>query len=1014
MTDAPREIGEASGDRDPVEVLADEFARRLRDGEHPSVHEYAEQYPDLADSIRVLFPTIAMMERAGERTDPSGGASRPPTDGFQLDREVVGDFRILREIGRGGMGVVYEAQQQSLNRRVALKVLCPAVSRSPRQLRRFRREAEAAARLHHTNIVPVFGVGEDAGLHFYAMQLIDGVSFGDILDVLLTSGEGDWPIAEAPGGDGEAGSAGFTVTEAASALLRRTARSRVRARGVSSDSASADCFVTRGLGVGPGEGGPDAPDASPRRVPAGELLRDLPEYWRRVAKIGISVARALGYSHEQGILHRDIKPSNVLLDRKGIVWVADFGLAKPADGEGVTNPGDVVGTIRYMAPEQFNGLADARSDIHSLGLMLYELLTLRPAYATARHGHLIRQKMTAPPPPPRSIVPEVPRDLETIVLKACAIAPDHRYPRAEDLEADLKRYLEGRPIRARRVSVAEKLWRWARRNPVTAALSTSTMLLLLTAAVVFAVGKYRTDRALGLLAVEKARVEREKTRVESERAKAVRASDLLAAEKQRVESERAKAVAAGARATREYARAEANLRGAVAAFEQIMRNIASRGVPKSFAPEEGEAARAVTPADVALLETLLAFFDEFADRNVADLQVESARARRRVGDIQKQLGRFGDAEDNYREALDAYCAHAEKSGEAAAYLVERARILADIADLRSRRGNAATAALAYQDARRLLESVGSGAPADVRFELAKTLTLKASIGVPAGVRPKPFTGPSGRLRMRGMARGGRRRLDAGAETLGPWAAQQSGDCEHALEILSDLLAGDPNNPDYRLARARAHRARALLDVRDDDSAAAAQSLQAAVEQLERLTTDLPAAARFRYELADTLRTPIGKDDGAADRVRRAVALSAKLLAGHPEVPEYQALAGDCLSYQAVLQAEAGDLADAAKSYERAIAYQKPVADRFEAAVLPQWAYVQSLTGLVEVHTRRRQMALARSRLNEAIDRLESLPDRSSGVWSGARMLADLKQWRLRLRGPLPIPPAKKNGPQPGR
>jgi serine/threonine protein kinase len=200
-----------------------------------------------------------------------------------------------------------------------------------------------------------------------------------------------------------------------------------------------------------------------------------------VARIGIQVAEALEYAHGQGILHRDIKPSNLLQDLHGTVWVSDFGLAKAAtEGGNLTHTGDLVGTLRYMAPERFDGRADARSDLYSLGLTLYEFLVHQPAFRATDRNKLIRQVMHEDPPPPRQLNPEIPRDLETIVRKAMARDPGHRYQTAAELAADLQRFVEDRPIRARPVTGAERLWRWGRRNPLVAGLVAGIALALLS------------------------------------------------------------------------------------------------------------------------------------------------------------------------------------------------------------------------------------------------------------------------------------------------------------------------------------------------------------------------------------------------------------------------------------------------------------------------------------------------------------------------------------------------------
>ncbi len=194
----------------------------------------------------------------------------------------------------------------------------------------------------------------------------------------------------------------------------------------------------------------------------------------------MQVADALAHAASQGILHRDIKPSNLLLEETGNVWVTDFGLAKADDGDNLTHTGDIVGTLRYMAPERFNGQGDLRSDVYSLGLTLYELLALRPAFDETDRNKLVKQVMHDEPVRPRKLNQAVPRDLETVVLKAIARDPAHRYQTPAEMADDLKRFVEDRPVRARRISSAEKLWRWCRRNPLVSGMAAAVVLALTT------------------------------------------------------------------------------------------------------------------------------------------------------------------------------------------------------------------------------------------------------------------------------------------------------------------------------------------------------------------------------------------------------------------------------------------------------------------------------------------------------------------------------------------------------
>jgi hypothetical protein len=202
-----------------------------------------------------------------------------------------------------------------------------------------------------------------------------------------------------------------------------------------------------------------------------------------VARIGAQVAEALAYAHEQGILHRDIKPSNLLVDANGGVWITDFGLAKATTEDNLTDSGDMVGTLRYMAPEQLRGWADPRSDVYSLGITLYELLALRPALIATDRAQLMSQVLSVKPTPLRKLCRGVPFDLETVIEKAMSKEPTQRYACASELGADLRRFLAGEPIKARRATLGKWLWLWARRNPLVAALLVSLLVILPTALV---------------------------------------------------------------------------------------------------------------------------------------------------------------------------------------------------------------------------------------------------------------------------------------------------------------------------------------------------------------------------------------------------------------------------------------------------------------------------------------------------------------------------------------------------
>jgi WD40 repeat protein len=228
---------------------------------------------------------------------------------------------------------------------------------------------------------------------------------------------------------------------------------------------------------------------------SGSTARKL-TYWQSVARVGVQVADALAYAHKQGVVHRDVKPSNLLLDLAGTVWVTDFGLAKADDQQNLTHTGDIIGTLRYMPPEAFDGKADARGDIYSLGLTLYELAALRPAFDEKERNKLIKQVTGGEPEAVGRVRKGVPRDLETIIHKATDREPARRYQKAEELADDLRRFLDDQPVRARRISSVERVTRWARRNPGVASSLASVVAIFLTAFVLVSWSYWRAEDAL--------------------------------------------------------------------------------------------------------------------------------------------------------------------------------------------------------------------------------------------------------------------------------------------------------------------------------------------------------------------------------------------------------------------------------------------------------------------------------------------------------------------------------------
>ena len=461
---------DAVSQAEPIAVIAEEFAEELRAGKSPTVEEFASRYPEHADDIRDLLPTLVVMEQARE-IDASDAQVEASEAGPSMIGRQLGDYLIMREVGRGGMGVVYEAEQISLGRRVALKVLPESALATPNQRTRFEREAKAAGALHHSNIVPVFGVGMSDGISYFVMQFIQGLGLDEVLQELkrMRTQQGNeipateraatfvseaslvQPSAQRIALAKNVNATGATL-DTSTAAEQRAAKETTQAHNdTSTDNLVQDLFS----GVTSQSSGWQSRDSS------GSVSSRTDSYWRSVGNIGVQTASALHYAHEQGITHRDIKPGNLLLDLQGTIWITDFGLAKASDQQDITHTGDILGTLRYMPPEGFEGRSDARSDVYSLGVTLYELVTLRPAFQNSDRRQLMREIAEGSLQP---IGKTVPKDLATIIQKACEREVGDRYQSAKMLAEDLQRFLRDEPILARRPTPYERLVRWSRRN----------------------------------------------------------------------------------------------------------------------------------------------------------------------------------------------------------------------------------------------------------------------------------------------------------------------------------------------------------------------------------------------------------------------------------------------------------------------------------------------------------------------------------------------------------------------
>jgi WD40 repeat protein/tRNA A-37 threonylcarbamoyl transferase component Bud32 len=409
---------------DELDAIVEEILNQIRHGRRPSLSVLQARYPKWADELTDLLPTLLFAEKLepspltsdiARQSNALGSASinpsehSPPNSSADEYPTELGDYELLSELGRGGMGIVFSARQKSLDRIVAIKVLARHLARNAKLVERFHREAHSAARLHHKNIVPVYDHGTSNGVSWYAMQQIDGESLNESVE-------------------------------------------RMRA--------AHESFA-------------GAESGSKSRHPLAD--------YKRLAEIARDAAYALDYAHQHGIIHRDIKPGNLILDQNETIWITDFGLARLDSESQLTQAGDIVGTLRYVAPEQLDGVTAPSCDIYGLGVTLYEIATLRPAWSSDAQGQILEQVRRESVTPPRRIKADVPRDLERIILKAMAREPKDRYASARELGDDLNRFCNDLPIKARVPAVWEQAIRWSRKNRLTAS---AILISLLLAAVV--------------------------------------------------------------------------------------------------------------------------------------------------------------------------------------------------------------------------------------------------------------------------------------------------------------------------------------------------------------------------------------------------------------------------------------------------------------------------------------------------------------------------------------------------
>jgi serine/threonine protein kinase/tetratricopeptide (TPR) repeat protein len=773
-----------------------EYLDALRAGRRPDRAQLLAEHPDIAAALAECLDGLEFIHAAASQLHRSAGdpvaargplasSAAAPTD--LLPSTPLGDYRIVREIGRGGMGIVYQAEQLSLGRPVALKVLPGAFALDPRQRQRFKNEAEAAAGLHHSNIVPVHAVGFERGVHYYVMQLIDGQSVAELIRELRQHAGREVAPTRQPGSDTAPGLAAGLSTE------RSTRR--------------------RG-------------------------------FFHTVARLGVQAALALEHAHQLGIVHRDVKPANLLVDAQAHLWVTDFGLAHVLGDAQLTMTGDLVGTLRYMSPEQALGRRahlDPRTDVYSLGATLYELLTLEPVFPGRDRQELLRQIATEDPRPPRRLGPAIPMDLENIVLKAMSKEPEGRYATAQDLADDLRRFLEDRPIKAQKPGLGQQAARWARRHRA----------VVVSAAVILVVASVALALSMVLIHV------------------AHRSAEQKALEQ------------------RDAARR---------AVDDMYTDVAERWLEQE--PQMEEVQR-------EFLLKALRYYEDFAQEQRSDpaVRLATALAYRRVGDIQQKLGDFASAEPAYTEAIGLLARLADDFPARPEYRTALGHCHHNLGELLRQVKRGEEAERAYRRAAALREQLVEEAPASLqcRHDLAATTT---ALGRALHGCGRPQDAERQYRQALDLLEGGAVARNAAPQTL--LATTQShladlhwsrGQLARARQMLEKAIGHQrlalklrPRHPVYRkdlvVQLASLGRTRARLGELTEAEEAYRQALPVA----EKLAEDFPRIPRYRSDLAglhqgvgDVLLAR-GRREDARNAYAQVIAIRKQLVRDFPASP----------------------------------------------------------------------------------------------------------------------------------
>ncbi|MEO1497994.1 MAG: protein kinase [Planctomycetota bacterium] len=835
-----------------VEVL-DRYVAALDSGTAPPADELLAAHPDLADELAECLEGVEAIHQAVKTARAEEPAKQAAPSASHEAPQQIGDYAIRREIGRGGMGVVYEAEEGALRRRVALKVLPFAAVLDQKQIARFRNEAQAAAQLHHPHIVPVFSIGQDRGVHFYAMQHIEGRSVAQAIDELRREA-------------GEATTLADSLAETLSTTQPPEPPPTRPSRSGSPRSGSA--------------GEPTTPSLGPTHRSG--------QFFDAVARLGADIADALHHAHEYGVVHRDVKPSNLLLDAAGKAWITDFGLARVQTELGVTATGDVVGTLRYMSPEQARGRADqvdGRTDVYGLGATLYELMTLQHAHRGDNRQQVLDRIERNDPIRPRRINPHVPPDLESIVGRAMDKDPASRYPTAAAMAEDLRRFLAGLPTVARPPGPLRLAGKWlARRRRFVAGLAAASLVVALVA-VAGAVGIFREQQRTAAALVE---------------------------------------------AQRQTANAELRFSQAREVVDRFGADLSDR---LALLPGSESLRR-------ELLDQTLGYYQQFLAQATDEpgLYASVAETRVKAAAAAERLGRIDEALALYTQAVEQLRATDTPTDESRSWL---ARAATNRANLLASRGQRERAIAAFDEAIVVAQRLTrSSEPTPERLDqLAGAMIAKAAMlaDTDPSAAEDLLDDAIGRLAdgatsdradpalARRLAIAHSTRSEAIRER-DPREARRS--ASRAVTLLRDLVAERPEIDVYRadLAMALSNRAALAADRGRLDDASAAYRL--AIDELGRLVDRSPMIPRHRAELAVAeanlalVLARRGEERGSDRWFDRADERLAQLAADFPANTRSIRQRAAMWNNRGVALRDRGRLPDAAEAFRQSVELEK--------------------------------------------------------------------------------------------